>query len=66
MIIESDEVIYSLQDPPDKDEQITVRAIRSAYSDEWIIFTENDYGELDISLISEAELVEQNGEIPKD
>lgn len=66
MIIESDEIVYSLQDPPGKEDLMTVRAIRSAYSDEWIIFTENEYGELDINLISEAELIEQNGEIPKD
>ena len=67
MITESDNIIFLLERiKVDHLEKETVRAIPSAFSDEWIVITENDYGELTIERFTELELVEEFGPIPTD
>jgi hypothetical protein len=66
MIIESDDMVLTLEQPSEQNEGRTVKAVHSAYCDEWIVFTENEYGELSIKLMVEMELEEEYGPFPTD
>lgn len=64
MIIESDNLVFIVEQAKDNNEGNLVKAVRSEFTDDWIIFSENEYGELSINQITEMEFQERYGKIP--
>lgn len=63
MVIELDDNVYRL----DKEEGKIVKAIHSTFiKNEWTVITEDDYGDIFVCTMTEAELIEQYGEFPTD
>jgi hypothetical protein len=65
MIVESENLVYVVESPNDNNEGDLVKAVRSEFTDEWLIFSENEYGELNIESITEMELHGRYGELPE-
>jgi hypothetical protein len=65
MIIESDNIVYIVENVSEDNEGNVVKAIRSDCTDEWLVFSENEYGELNIESITDMEFSERYGELPE-
>lgn len=67
MIIELDDSVYMFENKTytlDEAER-TTRFVRSLYNeDEWIVFSEDEYGDLTIKMMTETDLVETFGNLP--
>ncbi len=65
MIVESESMLFAVQNPNENDEGDLIKAVRSEFTDEWLVFSENEYGEWKIESITEMELNERYGELPE-
>lgn len=67
MIIEIDDSVYMFENKTytlDSTDRVT-KFVRSLYNeDEWIVFSEDEYGDLTIKMMTETDLVETFGNLP--
>ena len=62
MIIESDDQVFEL----DRNRGTIVKAIPSAFMDEWIVITEDEFGDVLVKSMTAIQMVEEYGEFPTD
>ena len=62
MIIEADDPVLILS----KDTDVVIKAIPSSFSDEWIVVTEDEYGEISIESMTKTQIENEYGEISED
>ena len=65
MIIESDDTVYVV-DRQDEQFDGIIKAIKCTYGDEWIVFMEDEYGEVTSEMMTERQLEEEFGSIPEE
>ena len=61
MIVESDKTVLILEEEPDN----VVKAIPMSFSDEWMIISEDEYGDYEIKTMNKVEMEVEYGEIPE-
>ena len=61
MIVESDKIVLILEEEPDN----VVKAIPMSFSDEWMIISEDEYGDYEIKTMNKVEMEVEYGEIPE-